>query len=97
MSNINTNINSADGQTVALGGLIREDLDGTGNQVPFFGSIPLIGKLFQSESDSYVRSELVMLITTRIVRNVNEIDEFRNKILDLYSFPLSSEMSEQRP
>ena len=31
---ITTNIYSADGQTVALGGLIREDLDGTGNKVP---------------------------------------------------------------
>ena len=93
---ISTNINSADGQTVALGGLIREDLDGTGNSVPFFGSIPFIGKLFSSDSDSYVRSELVMLITTRIVKNVNEIDEFRDKILDVYNFPLSHDMKEVR-
>jgi general secretion pathway protein D len=88
---ITTSIYSADGQTVALGGLIREDLDGTGNQVPFFGSIPFIGYLFRSDSDTYLRSELIMLITTRIVKSVNDIDEFRNKILDLYNFPLSKE------
>ncbi len=86
---ITTNIFSGDGQTVALGGLIREDLDGTGNQVPFFGSIPFIGKLFSSESDSYNRSELIMLITSRIVRDVSDIDVFKDNILDLYSFPLA--------
>lgn len=87
---ITTNIFSGDGQTVALGGLIREDLDGTGNQVPLLGSIPIVGKLFSSESDKYTRSELIMLITSRAVKNVNEIDEFKNKILDLYSFPLTN-------
>jgi len=94
---ISTNIYSADGQTVALGGLIREDLDGTGNQVPFLGSIPFIGKLFQSDSDTYLKSELVMLITTRVVKSVNEIDEFRNKILDLLSFPLAKDLERTDP
>lgn len=93
---INTNIFSADGQTVALGGLIREDLDGTGNQVPILGSIPIIGKLFSSESDKYTRSELIMLITSRVIKDVNEIDEFKTKILDLYSFPLAGK-SENAP
>ncbi|MCJ8319617.1 MAG: hypothetical protein MJK12_08280, partial [Colwellia sp.] len=90
---ITTDIYSADGQTVALGGLIREDLDGTGNQVPILGSIPIIGKLFSSESDKYTRSELIMLITSRVIKDVSEIDEFKNKILDLYSFPLADKMN----
>jgi len=88
---ISTNIFSADGQTVALGGLIREDLDGTDNQVPFFGSIPYLGKLFSSDQNSYIKSELIMLITTRVIKSVNDVDEFRNKILDLYSFPLAQD------
>jgi general secretion pathway protein D len=86
---ITTDIFSGDGQTVALGGLIREDLDGTGNQVPLLGSMPIIGKLFSSESDKYTRSELIMLITSRTIREVSEIDEFKDNILDLYSFPLA--------
>lgn len=91
---INTNIFSADGQTVALGGLIREDLDGTGNQVPLLGSLPILGKLFSSESDAYTRSELIMLLTSRVVRDVNDIDEFKDNILDLYSFPLAQPVEE---
>lgn len=86
---ITTDIFSGDGQTVALGGLIREDLDGTGNQVPLLGSMPIIGKLFSSESDKYTRSELIMLITSRTIQEVSEIDEFKDNILDLYSFPLA--------
>ena len=92
---ITTDIFSGDGHTVALGGLIREDLDGIGNQVPVLGSIPLVGKLFSSESDKYTRSELIMLITSRAVKKVNEIDEFKNKILDLYSFPLADDYKEE--
>lgn len=91
---ITTNVFSADGQTVALGGLIREDKDGTGNQVPVLGSLPIVGKLFSSDSDAYTRSELIMLITTRTIKNVNEVDEFRSKILDLYSFPLAPSSKE---
>lgn len=94
---ITTNIFTGNGQTVALGGLIREDLDGEGNQVPFFGDIPYLGKLFKADSDKYTRSELIMLITTKIVKNTNEIDDFASKILDLYSFPLGEGLQSKGP
>ena len=72
---ISTNIFSADGQTVALGGLIKEDLDRNNNKVPFLGDLPLIGRLFSSKSNDYVRTELMMLITTRTIKKINDIDE----------------------
>ncbi|XPF96135.1 secretin N-terminal domain-containing protein [Colwellia sp. RE-S-Sl-9] len=87
---IQTNVFSADGQTVALGGLIQETLNDTSKNVPFLSSLPILGKLFGTNGDSYARTELMMLITTRIVTDVNEVDEFRDKILDLYSFPLDN-------
>lgn len=87
--NISSNIFSADGQTVALGGLITENLDDTSQKVPLLGDLPILGKLFGSDKDDYSRSELIMLITTRIVKSVTEVDEFRDKIFDLYSFPLA--------
>lgn len=86
---IKTNVFSADGQTVALGGLIQETLTDNNKNIPFLSSIPILGNLFGTTGDSYARTELMMLITTRIVKNVNEVDEFRDKILDLYSFPLA--------
>ncbi|WP_284243452.1 secretin N-terminal domain-containing protein [Thalassotalea insulae] len=87
---INTNIFSADGQTVALGGLISEKLVDEDNHVPLLGSIPLLGKAFSSTSNKYSRTELIMLITTKVVKNVNEVDEFKDKVFDLFSFPSSN-------
>jgi len=86
---LTTNIFSSDGQTVALGGLINESLSDNKNHVPFLGAIPIIGELFRSSNDDYKRTELIMLITTRIVQDITEVDEFKDKILDLYSFPLA--------
>ena len=86
---ITTNIFSSDGQTVALGGLISEKLTDNNNHTPILGDIPLIGNLFKKKQDDYTRSELIMLITTKTVKKVSEIDEFRDKILETYSFPLS--------
>ena len=86
---ITTNIFSSDGQTVALGGLISEKLTDNNNQTPILGDIPIIGNLFKKKQDDYSRSELIMLITTKTVKKISEIDEFRDKILETYSFPLS--------
>ncbi|GHE80595.1 secretin N-terminal domain-containing protein [Thalassotalea profundi] len=86
---ITTNIFSSDGQTVALGGLISEKLTDNNNHTPILGDLPIIGNLFKRKQDDYSRSELIMLITTRTVKKISEIDEFRDKILETYSFPLS--------
>jgi hypothetical protein len=37
-----------------------------------------------------------MLITTRVIKSVDDVDEFRNKILELYSFPLSEELQGEK-
>ncbi|MDP5134935.1 hypothetical protein ORJ04_03115 [Rheinheimera baltica] len=88
--NISTSILAADGQTVILGGLIQENTTENNNKVPFFGSIPLIGNLFQSKGDKSSRTELLVMITPRIIRETSELDEFGRKLSELYSFPVSS-------
>lgn len=86
---ITTEILSADGQTVALGGLIQETKTDGDNGVPGLSSIPLLGNLFKNKSDSVGRTELMMLITTKIVNNSSEVDEFSEAMSELYSAPIT--------
>lgn len=70
------------GQTLVLGGLIRENNSSDDSSVPFLGDIPVVGNLFKSDSRSTSRTELVVLITPRIISNTSDIDDVRKLFLD---------------
>jgi general secretion pathway protein D len=60
------------GETIALGGLIRQNKTRTKNGVPILSDIPILGALASSNSDTVQRTELLILLTPTIVRNVEE-------------------------
>jgi len=64
---VNTFVTVWDGQTVALGGLIREDVQKMQDKIPFLGDVPLAGRLFRSEADRKVKKNLVIFVTPRIL------------------------------
>jgi MSHA biogenesis protein MshL len=55
------------GETVVIGGLMQNKTTRTTSGVPFFRSLPIIGRLFESQSDVMSKSELVIFITATIV------------------------------
>lgn len=59
-----------DGESFALAGLIRKDFQTTVRQVPLLGSIPIIGALFRSSGFQKGETELVIVVTPRIVQPV---------------------------
>jgi pilus assembly protein CpaC len=65
-----TTLELRDGQTFALAGLIQNDFRDTVRGVPLLGKIPVIGALFRSKSFERQETELVILVTPRIVRPV---------------------------
>lgn len=65
-----TTLELRDGQTFALAGLIQSDFRDTVNAVPLLGKIPIIGALFRSSDFERQETELVILVTPRIVRPV---------------------------
>jgi type IV pilus assembly protein PilQ len=67
VTKVTTNIMVRDGCTVIIGGLMREQLETTTQQIPFFGSLPLVGPLFRNVDEKVVREEVLVLITPRIV------------------------------
>jgi general secretion pathway protein D len=56
-----------DNQTLVLGGVISSKTFGMSDEVPVLGDIPLLGKLFQKNSQSVEKKELLVLITATIV------------------------------
>jgi type IV pilus assembly protein PilQ len=71
-SEVTTNILVKAGNTIVIGGLMEETLVSSVNQVPLLGSLPWIGTLFRNETQSSVKSEIVVLLTPHIVGD-NEV------------------------
>jgi general secretion pathway protein D len=64
---VQTNVTIWDGQTVALGGLIREDVQKVNDKVPILGDIPLAGRLFRSNVDQKIKRNLIIFVTARLM------------------------------
>lgn len=63
-----------DGETQLLAGLISNEERMSANRIPGLGDIPLVGRLFSSQRDDGQRTEIVLSITPRIVRNIRRPD-----------------------
>jgi len=64
---VNTALTIYDGYTVAVGGLMREDVQNVEDKVPIFGDIPIIGRLFQSKAENRIKSNLIVFVTAQII------------------------------
>lgn len=65
---VTTNVMVRDGTTVVIGGLIEEQVVESVDRVPLLGAIPLVGAAFRNKTERIERTELIVLITPRIVR-----------------------------
>lgn len=69
-----TTVMVRDGETVVIGGLIRDEMSKVVREVPFLSRLPLVGELFRSRSTSSRRSEVLIFITPRIVPDTGARD-----------------------
>lgn len=56
-----------DGYTVAVGGLMREDVQNVEDKVPILGDLPIVGRLFQTKAENRIKSNLIIFVTAEIV------------------------------
>jgi general secretion pathway protein D len=68
--NAATTLQLRDGETQVLAGLISDEDRKASSRVPGLGDLPTIGRLFSSDLDDSKKTEIVLLITPRIVRNL---------------------------
>lgn len=96
---ITSRVNVTSGQTVVLGGLIQEAEDRGRSKVPVLGDIPVVGELFGSTSVSSGRTELIVFITPRVIRNAEDArdvsEELRSRLRSLR--PTASPLSSPAP
>jgi pilus assembly protein CpaC len=65
-----TTVELRDGESFAIAGLLRRDFSTTVNQLPILGSIPIIGSLFRSSSFKKGETELLIVVTPRLVQPI---------------------------
>ena len=65
-----TTVELRDGESFAMAGLLRRDFQDTVRQFPVLGSIPIIGALFRSSNFQKEETELVIIVTPRLIRPV---------------------------
>ncbi len=83
---IRTRVAVQDGQTVGLAGLIRDSSSENNSGIPWFRRIPVLGALFGTQNNSQTRTELLVLITPRVIHDQRDAraltedlrDELRN-------------------
>lgn len=72
---VKTSVSVDDGHMLTLGGIIQSQRNRGADKVPLLGDIPLLGNAFKSRSDSIIKTELIILITPRVVRDAREAEE----------------------
>jgi general secretion pathway protein D len=75
------------GETIVLGGMIQDTQTENESGIPGLHKIPILGNLFSSSSNTARKTELIVLLTPRVVRNDDDAkkitDEFRRKLHSL--------------
>ena len=109
--NANTTLRLRDGETQVLAGLISDEDRRSADRVPGISRLPVIGRLFSNNRDTANKTEVVLLITPRVIRNIERpgarLEEFNSGTeLDVgrgggaagpSSFPTSSMPVQQQP
>ena len=73
-----TTVSVKDGETIILGGMIRNQVTSTVNKIPLLGSIPLLGELFTQKKNDHQKTELLVFLTPKVVRDPAEAKKIKD-------------------
>lgn len=73
-----SNVRIKDGETLVLGGLIQETENKKVQKMPFLGDLPYIGSLFRNTTTTNEKSELVIMVTPRIIKDTEDFNQTDN-------------------
>jgi len=71
------------GQSIIIGGLIKDNKDITVNKVPFLGDIPILGALFRNKQENNDKTTIMIVLTPYIVNNTAELGKLRETLVKL--------------
>ncbi len=87
---VTTSVTIWDGQTVVIGGLIREDVQKIEDKTPFFGDLPLFGRLFRSSVDQHLKRNLIIFVSARLINPAGEAilqDDEKDEVVEPLALP----------
>jgi general secretion pathway protein D len=88
---VSTNVTIWDGQTVSIGGLMRDDIQKVEDKIPILGDIPLAGRLFRSDVDQTIKKNLIIFVTANIIdaegQRIRRLDDETDDIVDPLGLP----------
>jgi general secretion pathway protein D len=84
-SEASTSLVVQDGQTIIIGGLIREDVKRSLTGVPFLSKIPLLGYLFGSRGADNSRQEILILLTPHVIKTQQEARDITSGYMDKFT------------
>jgi general secretion pathway protein D len=64
---VSTNVQIADGSTIVIGGLMREEVQNVHDQTPILGSVPVVGRLFQSTARKPISTAILFLVNVELL------------------------------
>jgi len=74
-----TTVSAKDGETIVLGGMIRNQVSATVNKLPLLGDLPVLGNLFRNTSKSNQKTELLVFLTPKVVRDPAEAKRLKDE------------------
>ncbi len=74
-----TTVSAKDGETIVLGGMIRNQITATVNKIPLLGDLPILGNIFRNTSKDNQKTELLVFLTPRVVRDPAEAKKLREE------------------
>ena len=98
---IQTNVAVQSGETIILGGLIKEENDYNRNGIPWLHELPLVGSLFGATTRNKDKTELVVLLTPRVMKSRQDAQdvtekEFKRKLTGIYDERINIQVEELR-
>jgi general secretion pathway protein D len=89
---VSSSVAVQDGQTIAIGGLIKDSRTNTRTGIPVLGDLPVVGPLFGVTESDNTRTEIVVLITPHVVRDQKSAEsateELRSKLSLIRALPV---------
>jgi general secretion pathway protein D len=79
---VKSNVIVQSGRTILLGGMIQESVNKTQSGIPIAQTLPIIGNLFKSTNDTSARTELLVMMTPRVVRESSQLENITRLLRD---------------
>lgn len=84
-NDVTTNLVVQDGQTIIIGGLIREKISDSNAGIPGLNKIPILGYLFGNTKDESSRSEIVILLTPHVMKSIQDANDLTSEYTNRFN------------